>query len=209
MKRFVSFLILVCICIIGSAQEQPGRFTIQPKVGINISDFADDSEAKKKVGLAAGLEAEYQLTETFSFAGGVMYSMQGAKGYYYTFESFSSSNGAITYYYDWLKYDAKINLHYITLPFVINAYLMKGFAFKFGFQFGIEASTDLTIDGKTVNSDIVDMNTFDFSIPVGVSYEFKNFVLDGRYNIGVTKVAKDTDARNSVFQITLGYKFDI
>ena len=209
MKRFVSFLMLVCICIIGFAQEQPGRFTIQPKVGINISDFTDDSDAKKKVGLAAGLEAEYQLTETFSFAGGVMYSMQGAKGHYYTFESFSSSNGAITYYYDWLKYDAKINLHYITLPFVINAYLMKGFAFKFGFQFGIEASTDFTIDGKSANPDIVDINTFDFSIPVGVSYEFKNFVLDGRYNIGVTKVAKDEDGRNSVFQITLGYKFDI
>jgi len=48
-----------------------------------------------------------------------------------------------------------------------------------------------------------------FSIPVGLSYEYKNFVLDGRYNFGVTNLAKDVTSKNSVFQFTLGYKFDI
>jgi len=43
-----------------------------------------------------------------------------------------------------------------------------------------------------------------------------NFVIDARYNWGITKVAKDVrlgdfefdgaDGKNSVFQITLGYK---
>ena len=40
-------------------------------------------------------------------------------------------------------------------------------------------------------------NTFDLSIPVGLSYEYKNFVLDGRYNFGVTNVAKGVNTKKS------------
>lgn len=52
-------------------------------------------------------------------------------------------------------------------------------------------------------------NTFNLAIPVGISYEYKNIVLDARYAIGVTNWAKDSDEsiRNSSFQITLAYKF--
>ncbi|MBR4454439.1 MAG: outer membrane beta-barrel protein [Bacteroidales bacterium] len=55
----------------------------------------------------------------------------------------------------------------------------------------------------------IDTNSFDFSVPVGLSYEYKNFVLDGRYNIGVTKIVDGDDSKNRVFQITLGYKFKL
>jgi hypothetical protein len=49
---------------------------------------------------------------------------------------------------------------------------------------------------------------FNLSIPVGLSYEYQSFVLDARYNIGVTKLVKDADqGRNSTFSITIGYKF--
>ena len=47
---------------------------------------------------------------------------------------------------------------------------------------------------------------------MGVSYEFRNFVLDARYNLGATKILKGADARssrNSVFMITLGYRFNL
>jgi hypothetical protein len=55
-------------------------------------------------------------------------------------------------------------------------------------------------------------NKFDFSIPVGLSYEISNVVIDARYNFGLTKVYKGSDvikSKNSVIQITLGYKFDL
>ena len=61
----------------------------------------------------------------------------------------------------------------------------------------------------TVAKDKLKANTFDLSIPVGLSYEYKNFVLDGRYNFGVTNISKNGNPKNSVFQFTLGYKFDI
>jgi hypothetical protein len=91
---------------------------------------------------------------------------------------------------------------------VANVYLFKGFALKAGIQPGINLSAKAEINGKEsdINEDYV--NSFEFAIPVGLSYEFRNFVLDARYNIGVTKLVKDADqGRNSTFSITIGYKF--
>ena len=57
-----------------------------------------------------------------------------------------------------------------------------------------------------------------FSIPVGISYEYEDFVIDARYNIGLTDVYKKDNVitnlalkgtKNSVIQLTLGYKFDL
>jgi hypothetical protein len=54
------------------------------------------------------------------------------------------------------------------------------------------------------------INKFDLSIPVGISYEYKNFVLDARYNWGLTKIMDAGDAfYNRVFQLTLGYKLNL
>ena len=63
------------------------------------------------------------------------------------------------------------------------------------------------------------INTVDFSIPIGLSYEYNGLVIDARYNLGVTKVADGyienegikmrSDDRHSVFQFTLGYKFQL
>jgi hypothetical protein len=91
-------------------------------------------------------------------------------------------------------------------------------AIKAGIQPAFNVSKKVTFEGdviygnkkETVNVDkkIDDgVKAFQFAIPVGISYEYKNFVLDARYNIGVTKAFKYTDSRHSVFQITLGYKF--
>ena len=93
---------------------------------------------------------------------------------------------------------------YLNIPVLANVYVVPGLAVKLGVQPGFMVDKD----------DAKDVNTFDLSIPVGLSYEYNNFVLDGRYNWGVTKINKHSlkgadDTRNSVFQITLGYKFSL
>ena len=50
------------------------------------------------------------------------------------------------------------------------------------------------------------------SVPLGVSYEYKNIVLDARYFFGLTKIDKTDNpdsARNQYLSITLGYKFNL
>lgn len=108
--------------------------------------------------------------------------------------------------------DATVKLDYINVPLLANVYVAKGFAVKLGLQPGFKVNYKYSADGVSVDGDkLLKANGVDLSIPVGVSYEYQNFVLDGRYNFGVTKVfdADGTKDKNSVFQITLGYKFDL
>lgn len=87
---------------------------------------------------------------------------------------------------------------YINVPVTLNYYVAQGLALKAGIQPGFMV-------GKDDMPDEV-LKTFDLSVPVGLSYEYSNFVFDARYNIGCTKVFKHSDeGYNNVIQITVGY----
>ncbi|MGI6242110.1 MAG: porin family protein [Prevotella sp.] len=191
MKKLILSAVVMLASVATYAQHAVGTTTIQPKIGINIANLTDlDGDAK--VGLAAGAELEYQVTDMISVAGGVLYSMQGSK--WDNDVNISSGDLNLNIKGGTLKY----NLAYINVPVVANVYVAQGFAVKLGLQ-----------PGFCVDKDNTEAKTVDLSIPVGLSYELNNFVLDGRYNFGVTKALDKSDAKNSVFQITLGYKFDL
>ena len=175
--------VMAVAALTASAQNAEGQVTLMPKAGINISSITNSDRAKAKVGFVGGVEAEYGLPSNFSVSAGVLFSMQGAK----------AKEG-----------DAKTKLNYLNIPILCNYYVWQGLAVKAGVQPGF------LLSAKVGDLDIKDgCKTFDLSIPVGVSYEYQKFVLDARYNIGVTKGNKEGNdsERNSVFAITLGYKF--
>lgn len=173
------------------AQHAVGSFTLQPKVGMNIANLTDADDADARIGFVGGLETEYQATDIFSLSAGVLYSMQGCK-------------------YDNDKVKTTSKLDYINIPIMANIYVAKGLAVKLGVQPAFNVNSEVKVSGgKYSTSADVDAKSFDFSIPVGISYEYSNVVLDARYNWGLTKVADGSDSKNSVFQITLGYKFDL
>ena len=124
--------------------------------------------------------------------------------------------------------DLKIETSYVNVPITFNFYVAKGLALRTGVQMGFLTSADIkatinesgSSEGIKTKTEIDksikdDFNKFDLSIPVGISYEFNShFVIDARYNIGITKVNKEAgldgkDSRNGVLAITLGYKFQI
>jgi hypothetical protein len=191
MKKLM-FLAVMAIASMGAyAQHAVGSITLQPKVALNIANLTDNGKSDPRIGLAAGAEVEYTLTDMFSLAGGILYSMQGA-----------SEDGAVDY--TW-KYD------YLNLPMVANVYVAKNLALKAGVQFGFNMSHKLKSETSAGSNeaDMPNFKSFDFSIPLGISYEYENVVLDARYNLGLTKVTDHLDSKNSVFQITLGYRFDL
>ena len=58
------------------------------------------------------------------------------------------------------------------------------------------------------------LKKFDLSIPLGLSYEIADFVIDARYNLGLTKVIDQNEnisngAKNSVIMLTVGYKIPL
>ena len=187
---------MMVAAISANAQNEVGQFTLMPKAGINISKVTN-SDSKTKVGLVAGVEAEYGIAENFGLQFGVLYSMQGDKP--------KVGSGSE-------------KLDYINIPIMAQYYVIPGLAIKAGVQPGFLVRAKNKYDYEDggiaihTDADIKDAcNKVDLSIPVGISYEYKSFVLDARYNIGLTKVYKsdysDKSCRNSVFAITLGYKF--
>ncbi len=199
MKKLLLMAAVMLSSVGAFAQHAVGSFTLQPKVGINITNTTNYGDvAKARVDFAGGLEGEYQVSDIFSLSGGLMYSRQGYKGKTYTTNVLGQTVSVKGK--DWKP-------SYLNVPVLANVYVVPGLAVKLGVQPGFMVDKDK--DGYKG-----EVNTFDLSIPVGLSYEYNNFVLDGRYNWGVTKINKNSvkgfdDTCNSVFQITLGYKFSL
>ena len=193
MKKLILMAVMALATVSSFAQQAVGTFTIQPKVGLNLANVTN-GDGDIRVGAVAGAEFEYQVSDIFSLSAGALYSMQGCKGEV-NVEGFDV--------------DATVKLDYINVPILANVYVVKGLAVKLGIQpgFNVTHKASAEVEGTKVSSDLSGVKSVDFSIPVGLSYEFNNFVIDGRYNFGVTKIADYSDSKNSVFQFTLGYKF--
>ena len=110
--------------------------------------------------------------------------------------------------------DASTTLTYINIPILANYYIFPGFAVKAGFQPGlmVSAKSKYTANGhEHETTGTSGYKTFDISIPIGLSYEISDFVIDARYNFGLTKIY-DHDAgssKNSVIMLTVGYKIPL
>lgn len=192
MKKIMLVAALMLSSVATFAQHAVGSFNIQPKVGLNIANLTGDSKLDARMGLVAGAEGEYQATDIVSVSAGLLYSMQGAK--------VKAPLVTVTQ-----------KLDYINVPITANVYVVKGLAVKLGLQPGFKVNDKTSVEaGQEGNIDAPSKaKAFDLSVPVGVSYEYNNFQLDARYNWGLTKVYEGSKAKNSVFQITLGYKFDL
>ena len=208
MKKSLLLLAVLAMTVSAQAQHEEGDVTIQPRVGVTFSNITGDDlfseDTKMKVNVTYGFEVEYSFTDKFSIAGGLLFTDQG-----YKFDYYDINNS---------KYTAKFNNYYAAVPITLNYYLVEGLAIKAGVQPAFRVKTKLEADGTKMDLDDaleflfpnkdVTVNKFDLMIPVGLSYEYKNIVLDARYNFGLIKVFKglDVTSRNSLITLTLGYK---
>ena len=184
-----------------SASAQGGPF-IKPMAGGTLTTMTGDVEnLKMKFGFVGGGELGYQFGNVFALSAGALYSMQGAR--------ISNDN---------TKYN--INLDYLNVPIIAAFYPVPGFGIKAGAQFGF------LMNAKQGDEKIKDLcNKHDFSIPLGLSYEFDDCALDLRYIIGLSDVFKDDahgvfagesyrskadgKSRNAVIMLTIGYKIPL
>lgn len=195
MKKLAITLLALAMTAGASAQREVGTTTVYPKIGINMSKINDsyytidgdeftveEVKGKFKVGMTAGVEVAHQLKQNYGISLGLLYSLQG------------------------VRYDSGIpstTFHYLNVPMLLNGYLGYGFTVKAGVQGGYLLSAK--------NPQTSAFKRFDFSIPVGLSYEINNIAIDLRYSFGLTKTYKALDDRtcNQCIALTIGYGFDI
>ena len=196
MKKLMMIAVMAIFAMTASAQNinrEVGAFTLQPKVGLALGSFSGeyittvggDTKPKTRVGFIAGVEGEYYIAEWFGAALGLSYAQQG-----------------------WKVQGVTDKLDYLNVPLVANFYVARGLALKTGVQLGF------LMNAKEGDKDIKDIcNKTNFSIPIGISYEISNVILDIRYNIALSKCNKNaTDNykfRSDLVQFTIGYKFEL
>lgn len=201
--RRIQCIVLLLMAVIGvSAQKEIGTLTIYPRVGINWSEFKydkiylssdnyDDNNvaAAYKTGLTGGAEVQYQWSNAFAVSGGVMYSQQGTKFEYDpAFDEFDER--------------PQFRMNCINVPLLAVFTTRYGISLKAGVQpeFRVSNTFDLVF------------NKVNFSIPVGISYEWNNVCLDLRYNMGVTGIYKGVTNGNSynrTVMLTIGYGIEL
>lgn len=192
MKKLIAIAALLISSVATFAQQPVGSFSIQPKVGLNIASLTKADDSDPRFGVVAGAEFMYQASDMLGVSFGALYSMQGC----------TATENKVDYTY---------KLDYINIPVLANVYVAPGFAVKLGLQpaFCINNKAKAKSGSSSVQTDGIDENAFELSMPIGLSYEFSNFVIEGRYNFGLTKAFKDMDNKNSVFQFTVGYKLPL
>lgn len=189
MKKFFNLIAVALISISASAQSEVGSLTWKPNVGITYSTATGDGSDNFKgaIGLTAGVDAMYMVNEKFGASAGLNYT-----GY----------NISTDYPSGYDEDNVIYSNYYFNIPIMGNYYVAQNLALKAGIAINILSTAKY--DGHDVKDNY--QSTF-FTIPLGASYEINDFVLEARYNIGVSKVGNVGDGSFNALTFTVGYKF--
>lgn len=200
-KIFLSFLFSTMFLVANAQSVGKGSLSFIPRIGVDFAKLSSHEiyggdgvdvhpyKAQFSPGFTAGASMEYMALDNLGLELGFQYARQGT----------DSELDA-----------AEVSLHYINVPLMANFYVIDNFAFRVGAQMGFLTGNDL---GKSYTAEEADeaLKKIDFSIPVGISYEYENFILGVRYNIGLTRVFKNEHfkEKNQVFMVDLGYRISL
>ena len=185
MKKIIMTAAAVMAFAFANAQEV--KFGV--KAGVNFATLGGDADGSSLTGFHVGGLAEIKLSDKFAIQPEVLYSTQGSE---FTEDGF----------------DFKFETSYINVPVMAKYYVVDKFSLEAGPQVGF------LLSAKAEGEDVKDsFKSVDFGVNFGAGYDFtENFFAGVRYNLGLSNVADteegdDFKMNNSVFSISVGYKF--
>lgn len=219
MKRIAILIVLVASTLVSKAQNKLGTWSVIPHVGVSISSLLGGSgiyeigieqgtEVKTHalLGFVGGADVMYQASDAVSLSAGLSFVQAGCK-----LEDYTDNHTVV--------YDRYLRINYVSMPILVHNKLLPGLLTVFIYRIQLIYFMIISIkDGKKTNfqEDTYDfdikngMHKFGLSIPVGVSYEYENVVLGALYHVGVFNIYKKGDSsRNSVFEVSVGYKLNL
>jgi len=158
-----------------------------------------------RVGFVGGGFAEFELGKVFAIEPQVLYVQKGAK--YNVDLTGGGPSGNATLKLDYIQIPVLFKAEYREAGRNYAPSLFVGPAIAFKTSCKISASADGTSASEDCGTDAV--NSTDFSLVFGIGFELSRFVLQARYDLGLTNVPQDSgvDIKNGGFAITLGYGF--
>ncbi len=227
MKRIAILIVLVTSTLVSMAQNKPGTWSVTPHVGVSFSsllggsgiyEITDNEVAEVKpytlLGFIGGADVMYQASDVVGVSAGLSFVQAGCK-----FKDDKGKNSVV--------YNRNLRMNYVAMPILIHSYLLPGFSVKAGVEPTLllgakshEVQQSFDVDKEGVMSNFHEdeftinmkngMRKFGLSIPIGVSYEYKNVVLGALYHVGVFNIYKEgNSARKRVIEMSVGYKFNL
>lgn len=165
----IRILVFIAVTVLVSAGADAQELHYGLKAGLNISDIAlanfvnndVESDYRPKAGFHGGVFVSADLVNQFAIEAELLYSNKGTRA------------------------GERINLHYITIPFLIRYELSEQFSLALGPEFGylVKARSPLGDVSNTWN------NKLDFGIDADVALKLTtNMLLALRYNAGFSSV---------------------
>lgn len=232
-KNILAFALLLLSAASAGAQEVEnpvGRFSVVPRIGVALANWsglalepANGTSLKPKyqAGFLGGVDVEYRVDKSLGISLGAYYARQGMR-----FPDCELAQNADKGEYIGIK-NQHVNLDYIQVPLMLKGYLVDGLSLNAGVQVGFlcgdgkvkREETGLVKDknGSVTYKDMEETSALwpakkvDVAIPIGLSYEYMNVILDARYNVSLTKAGEGewSDCKNKALTFTVGYRFTL
>lgn len=198
-------LLLICfyiVCFEGIRAQEDFNFGI--KGGVNFANFtgddAEEADFNIRTGFHIGVMAEIMLAERLALQPEILFSSQGGKSTVQDFDEFLGE-----------EMDVQFKLDYISIPVLLKYFVIPGLSVEAGpqFSFMADSEAEASFEGEEVSVDITDeTEKFDLGLAVGLGYGLpQGFQMQARYVRGFSDIYSDSDLRNTMFQVSVGYKF--
>jgi len=214
MKKVFLAVVAVLLVATASIQSQAQGVRLGIKAGANLSnlsgDLTNEDRFENKTGFVGGIMLNAPIVDNFfSIQPELLYSQKGFK-----------NNGSALF--NQYRYEGKANFNYLDLP--VLAKIKAGPVFfeagpQFSYLLNRKDETRRYLgtvyqDYTSTERDLSNVNRFEIGYAAGVGVQVLGVILDVRYNGAFTDFTKDgyqgndlRNARNSVFQASLGFLF--
>lgn len=188
MKKIIAILTLLITMMASAPKANAQGFYFGVRGGMNLTSMTDRPNSKIKAGGNVGLFGGYQFSTIVGLQVEALYSFQG----FFTGNIPVSSEPR----------NSMISYDYIKVPIIAKFYLIKGLNLEVGASFNFLTSS------LAGTEPLRGMNAFDFSIPIGVAYQFgRHFEVGARYDISTIRVDPSVSGANSLFSINVAWRF--
>jgi len=205
MKKII--LTAVAIFAFGFTNAQKAQFGIKGGMNVANQSFSGDGAPSPSslIGFHIGGFVDIKISDKFSIQPELLYSTQGSKF------NMVVSDGNTEY-----NTENTVKLAYINIPVMFKYYATEKFSLEAGPQIGFLTNSEIEVNvlGQSVTQDAKELfESIDFGLNLGAGYDItKNISAGIRYNFGLVNVAKteagsNDSIKNSVFSISVGYKF--
>ena len=180
--------ILILTLIIAASVPSGAQLQWDARIGANVSQFSE-GDAGMKLGLKAGVTAEYAFSDLFALRPGLYFSMKGSSGDTKFAADFPSA----------------YNLSYIEIPVLASL----RFRVTDGFKLALNAGPYFAyrINGKPEG--LVGTKAFDMGAEAGLDFVFGKFAFGPAVQYGLTRTARfgDRKLHNINYSLTFGFRF--